>query len=516
MNCWMGIDAGTSGIKAIVINESGIVLGKGYEELDVISQKPGYAEQNPLDWWAACCKAVKKAVSVCGCGREIKGIGFSGQMQGAVFLDKNGHPIRNCLLWLDQRAAGQASFLEKYLERSGVDAVQITGNHCMNSFWAPKLLWMKENEPDNYEKIDKILFPKDYLSYRMTGEMAAEVSDASLTYFLDIKKRDWSGEMFQALGISRGLMPKRLLESCDIVGGLLPQVAEDLGLMPAIPVVAGGGDQTANGIGAGIISDGITGASIGTSAVIFGCCKKPFIDKQNHATFSMCHSVAGMWSYLGLSLTAGASLKWARDNFFAEEKKKCLQQKIDIYDYISSIAAKAKPGCEGVTFLPYFNGDSTPNNDPNARACFFGLSLRSGMPELCRSILEGVVYSLRDTVELCRRMGTGGNQIRVTGGGAKSPLWRQIQADIFDAEVVCMNIDEGPGAGAAIMAGVGAGYFKDVAEGCRAILSLGDITVPIRENVKVYDDFYQTYHDLYGHLRAPFARQAELVSGNKL
>lgn len=514
MNCWLGIDAGTSGIKAVVIDESGRILGRGYEELDVLSPLPGYAEQNPADWWNACNKAVKRAVSADKIGKEIQGIGFSGQMQGTVFLDKDKEPIRNCLIWLDQRSGQQVDYIEARIAESGDEIVNITGNHCLNSFWAPKILWLKENEPENYEKIDKVVFTKDYLSYCMTGEIATEVSDASLTFLMDVPKRKWSDRMFGLTGIPKSMAPERLLESCDIVGGLLKSVADEWGMNPGIPVVAGGGDQTANGIGTGIIEDGIMGCSIGTSAVVFGCCKNPFIDRKKRAIFSMCHSVPNMWSYLGMALTAGASLKWVRDILFAHKKEECRRNGVDIYDYISAIASKAQPGCEGVVFLPWFNGDSTPNNDANARAGYFGMSLRSGMPELCRSVMEGVTYSLRETVEICRESGNEVTEVRASGGGAKSPLWRQIQADIYNANVISMNIDEGPAAGAAIMAGVGSGFFKDVKEGCQSILKIGEVTVPNPENVKIYNEYFQTYHRLYGDLKETFAQQAELVKRN--
>lgn len=510
MSCWMGIDVGTSGIKVLIINENGDVLGEGYTEQDVILSKSGYAEQNPLIWWESCKTAIQKALKNKKSSRDIEAIGFSGQMQGTVFLDKDDRPIRNCMIWMDQRAVSEVGDVDRLLKAAKINGMEITANQCLNTFWAPKILWLKKHEPENFEKINKILFPKDYLSLCMTGEKAIEASDASLTYLLDIKERKWSNLMFRALDIPRDMVPERLLESCQVVGKLRKSVAEEFGLKPGIPVIAGGGDQLANGIGTGIINENIMGASIGTSAVVFGCSKTPFYDRWNSAIQSLCHACPDLWAYLGLSLTAGASLKWIRETFFQREKTEYAKEGKDVYDYITGIASKTDIGSKGVIFLPYFNGDSAPNNDPNARACLFGMSLDTGMPEICRSVLEGVSFSMRETIDVCRKSGKDIHTIRVSGGGAKSALWRQIQADIFNASIVTMGIEEGPAAGAAILAAVGSGYFKTVNEGCDAIVKTGEQTDPVLENVKRYDEYFEIYHNLYGHLKKPFRERAKL------
>lgn len=512
MRCWLGIDVGTSGIKVIIMSESGKVLGQGYEELYITVPQTGYAEQDPMMWWKACKSAVKQAVQKSGAGSRVAAIGFSGQMQGTVFLDAHNQLIRNCIIWMDQRAVEEVKDIEQRLVEQKVDALAITANNCLNTFWAPKILWMQKHEPENYEKINKVIFPKDYLAYRMTGEIATEVSDCSLTFLLDVPGRKWSEKMFQALGIPQSFVPKRLLESCEITGNLLRSVAEEVGLTPGIPVIAGGGDQTANGIGTGIIEETVLGASIGTSAVVFGCGRKPFVDYQKKAIQSLCHSVPHLWSYLGLSLTAGASLKWIRDNLFADKKQILKENGIDVYDYITDIAAGANPGCDGVIFLPYLNGDSAPNNNANARGGFFGLSLNTGMPELCRSVMEGVAYSLNETVEIYRSFGKKVDTVRVSGGGAKSKLWRQIQADIFNAKIVTMNIEEGPAAGAAIMAGVGSGFWKSVEEGCNAVLRIATETDPVYENVKRYQEYFRLYQSMHGYLEKAFEKRAQLVA----
>ena len=513
MGCWLGIDAGTSGLKALVLEESGEILAEGYAELDVQFPGPGCAEQRPEDWWAACKKAVSLALQGRNIGKEIQAVGFSGQMQRTVFLDGDNRPVRDCLIWMDQRAVQEVEEIAWKLRAAGLDGMAVTANQCLNTFWAPKILWMRNNEPEHYERIRKIIFPKDYLAFRMTGELAMEVSDASLSYLLDVPRRKWSDEMFRALDIPKELVPNRLLESCEVVGTLKKSVAGELGLLEGIPVIAGGGDQTANGVGTGIIEERVMGASIGTSAVVFGCSRKPFYDRKQRAIQSLCHSVPDLWSYLGLSLTAGASLKWVRDVFFAGKKQAWKSAGKNVYVEITRIAAQARPGCRGLMFLPWFNGDSAPNNDPYARACFFGMSLDHGMAELTRSVLEGVVYSLRETVEVCREDGREIGTIRVSGGGAKSSLWRQIQADILKASVVTMKITEGPAAGAAILAAVGSGYFKDVKEGCRALLKTDTVTEPIREHEKIYEEYFQIYRGMYGCLREPFAKRAGLING---
>lgn len=509
MNCFLGVDAGTSGIKALVINEVGEVKGVGYRECDLITPKPGWVEQNPLDWWKACDGAVMDAVAKSGCGKDIRAIGFSGQMQGPVMMDGARNPIGNCLIWMDQRAGEEVLEMEKRM--TGKEMLDITASYCLNSYWVPKLLWLQKHRPEEFNRTRQILFTKDYLRFMMTGEYATEVSDASLTFLMDVPGRKWSEKMFQITGIPKHLVPERLLESREIAGYLKGELADKWGMKEGIPVVAGGGDQTACGVGSGIVEPGTIGSSIGTSGVVFGCSDRPFIDEKRRATFSMCHSVPHTWGFLGLSLTSGASFKWLRDTIFAGKKAELQAAGGDIYDYMTDLASKAQPGSEGLTFLPYFNGEKTPHNDERARATLFGMSYRHGLNEICRSFMEGVTYSLRDTVEICRELGMNVRQVRASGGGAKSGLWRQIQADIYNAEVVTMNLEEGPAAGAAILAAVGAGYFKTEKEGCDAILSIKSITEPVKEHVKIYEDYYQTYRKLYPALRDCFKQQADVV-----
>jgi len=509
MQYFLGIDAGTSGIKAVVIAENGEIVSSGYQECDVISPEPGWAEQNPLDWWDACQKAIKKATSGCDRPENIAAISFSGQQQGNVMMDAGGNPIGNCMIWLDQRAVEEVKEIESMVSEDEV--LRITTNHCLNSFWAPKLLWLKKHRPEVLERTKKVLFTKDYLRYMMTGEYATELSDASLTFLVDVPNRCWSDTMIRKIGIPKEILPERLTESGEVVGMLKKELAEDWGMKPGIPVAAGAGDQPACGVGTGIIRNGTIGSSIGTSGVVFGCTDKPFIIRKNSGTFSMCHAIGGKWCFLGLSLTCGGSFKWMRDHLFADRKAEFAAQNKDIYDYMTDLAGQAPAGSEGLIFLPYLNGDKTPNNDENARAVFFGLSQRHGIQAMCRSVMEGATYSLRDTVELFRECGLKVNEIVASGGGAKSQLWRQIQADIYNAKVITTNMEEGPAAGAAILAAVAAKAFGSVEEACSSIIKVTSVTEPIARNVGIYEDYYRIYHALYGNLKDSFAKREQIV-----
>lgn len=510
MKHFIGVDAGTSGIKVVVFNELGRVCGSGYHECSVITPRPGWVEQNPEILWDACNSAVKMAIASCGEKVDVASISFSGQMQGCLLVDRNLQPIGNCIIWLDQRAVNEVDEILSVI--SDDEALKLTSNHCLNSFWAPKLLWIKNNRPQDYERAYKVMFVKDYLRLRMTGEIATEVSDASLSFMLDVANRQWSWPVFAKLGIDRSLVPDTLSESYEVVGHLLKSVAEEWGISAGIPVVAGAGDQPAGGVGTGIIRPGVLGASLGTSGVVFGCTASPLIDPQNRAVMTMAHSAENMWCFLGLVLSAGGSFKWLRDTLFADKKAACQAQGTDIYDYMTSLAAKARPGCEGLTFLPYLNGEKTPICDENARGVFFGLSYRHGINEICRSVMEGVTFAMRDSIEICREMGNSVTEIRATGGGAKSDLWLQMQADIYKANVVTMNVEEGPAAGAAILAAVGAKYFNSVEEGCNAWLKVTKSVEPNPAAVRIYDEYYAGYRQLYPALRECFAQQAARIS----
>ena len=510
MSCFLGIDAGTSGIKTIVMDKNGEILGSGYFECDVVNPYPGWAEQDPLMWWDTCCKSIKQAVKNSNCAGDIKSISFSGQMQGCTMIDKDYNPIDNCIIWLDQRANKEVEDISKIISKK--EAIEATANACLNSFWAPKLLWYKKHYPNKFEKIYKVMFTKDYLRFRMTGEIATEVSDASLTFLMDVAKRKWNYELIDKLDIPRNIIPETLGESQDVLGCLKKDIAEDWGLRTGIPVVAGGGDQPAGGVGTGVIRSGIIGATIGTSGVVFGCTDRPLIDDKDRAIYTMAHSVPDKWCFLGLVLTAGASLKWVRDIMLAEKKSEYERKGKDIYEFMTGLAERTAVGSEGLLFLPYLNGEKTPINNADARGLFFGLSQRHDMGDICRSVMEGVTFAMHDTIMMCREFGIKVNEVRANGGGAKSQLWRQIQADVYKANIITTNIDEGPAAGAAIMAAVGAGEFSSIEEACDSILKVVSVTEPIVENVKRYEESYYIYKELYSSLKELYAKNAKIVN----
>jgi xylulokinase len=374
------------------------------------------------------------------------------------------------------------------------------------------LMWIKKNRPDIFEKTRMVLFPKDYLKLILTGEPTVEVSDASGSFLMDMAKRDWSDKMLEVCGLPKDIVPSKIYESCDVVGYLMADVARNLGLKPGIPVVGGGGDQPAGGIGNGIYKEGVVSATIGTSGVVYAATSKVIADRQRRAALSFCHSAPQTWSLFGCTLAAGGSFKWLRDTVFAGEKKTYAAQGKDVYDMMTDLAAQAKPASEGLIYLPYLNGERTPYPDENARGVFFGLSYRHGLAEVCRSVMEGVTYSLRDTIEILREFDVEVNEVRASGGGAKSALWRQMQADIYNAAVVTTNLEEGPSAGAAIMAAVGAGVFASVGEACDSIVKVVSRTEPVAKTVALYEDFYHTYRSLYPTLKNTFEAQSKLVN----
>lgn len=510
MNAFLGIDLGTSGVKVVVMKEDGRTIGLGYRELSLSTPGPGWAEQDPNEWWDAARFAVKQAIAASGhAGKEIRSIGLTGQMLGSVFLDQHFQPLMPCIIWLDQRASMERDYLENEIGLPKL--LDITANYPLTGYWAAKILWLRKNRPEIYERVSKILFPKDYLILKLTGEISMDVSDATGSYLFDVPNRAWSREMMRLLEIPGDFFPGMVHESEEIAGRLRREVAEDLGLPAGIPVVAGGGDQTVGGVGNGIVREGVVSATIGTSGVVFAHTDRVIIDRQPRAALSSCHSVRGKYCFYGCTLTAGGSFKWLRDKFSTPEREYAALRGLDPYDLMTLAASQAKEGSEGLLFLPYLNGERTPHPDPDARGVFFGLSLRHGWPEMARSVMEGVTYSLRDTLEILKEYGLAVNQVRVAGGGAKSAVWRQMQADIFKAEVVTTNVEEAPATGAAILAAVGAGFFGSVSEACDRIVVPVHTIEPIERNAMLYDDYYAAYRGLYPALKQKFAEQAMLV-----
>lgn len=510
MNIFLGIDIGTSGVKALLLAEDGKVIAKGSAEMEVLTPRPLWVEQEPHSWWLATKNAVSKAINGnTAVGKNVKAIGITGQMLGSVFLDKDMKPLMPCILWLDQRAEEEKN---EIVQKIGMEKLlAYTSNDPLNSYWAPKLLWMRKNRPEIYENICKVLFPKDYIRFLLTGEVAIEVADASGSYLLDIKSRKWSKEMLELLDIPRDFFPENVNESQDVVGRLRQEIAEELGLPAGIPVIAGGGDQAIGGIGNGVVKEGIVSCTIGTSGVVFTHTDKAFLDTELRATHSYCHSVKNKWCFFGCTNSAGGSLKWLKDNLAADEKQAAKRNGSNVYELLDNKAKQVKAGSEGLLFLPYLNGERTPYNDPNARGAFLGFSLRHGWPEMIRSVMEGITFSLRDSIEIFRELGIHVAQVRASGGGSSSSLWRQMQADIFNSEVITVNLDEGPAGGAAILAAVGTGYFNSVEEACGRLIYPVYKTEPVKENTMIYEDLYSLYRTLYPALKNTFREHAEII-----
>jgi xylulokinase len=497
----LGIDIGTSGTKTLICNEKGKVLATAMAEHPISSPKPGWSEQNPLDWWKATINATRAVRKRAGIKPgDIKGIGLSGQMHGSVFLADGPKPLRPALLWNDQRTAEQCAWIES---RAGGRAalIELVANPALTGFTAPKILWVRQHEPKIYEKTKHILLPKDYIRYRLTGDYATEVSDASGTLLLDVVNRRWSDSLLALLEIDKTLLP-RLQESPEVTGTLTPAAAAELGLAAGTPVVGGGGDQAAGAVGNGIVSTGIVSATLGTSGVVFAHSDQPTRDPLGRV-HTMCHAVPGKWCVFGCMLSAGGSFQWFRNNLAAAEIAEAKRKKIDPYTLLIKQAEQAPPGSEGLQFLPYLTGERCPYPDPNARGGWIGLTSRTTRPMLIRALLEGVTFGMRDALAIMQSMNIPITQIRASGGGARSKFWRQLQADIYRQPIVTTNATEGPAYGVALLAGVGTGVWSSVEQACCCMKETEKLT-PRTKSADLYDRSYAVYSKLYGDLKDRF------------
>jgi xylulokinase len=502
-----GIDIGTSGTKTLICNDRGKVLATAMAEHPISSPKPGWSEQNPRDWWTATCKATKAVLKKSQVKpTDISGIGLSGQMHGSVFLGDGEKPLRPALLWNDQRTAQQCAEIES--KAGGREAlIEMVANPALTGFTAPKILWVRQNEPQVYEKTRHILLPKDYIRFCMTGEYATEVSDASGTLLLDVVNRRWSEKLLGLLEIDQALLP-RLYESPEVTGSLNAQGARSLGLVAGIPVVGGGGDQAAGAVGNGIVTSGIVSATLGTSGVVFAHSDLPTRDPQGRV-HTMCHAVPGKWCVFGCMLSAGGSFQWFRNQLGHDEVVAAKRRKVDPYELLIAEAAKSPPGSEGLFFLPYLTGERCPHPDPCARGGWIGLTARTRRRDMIRSLLEGVTFGMRDALEIMKQMNIPITQIRASGGGARSDFWRHLQADIYNAPIILTNAAEGPAYGAALLAGVGTGAFKSVEEACKSSIKQTKTIAPNKKLVALYDRFFPTYDKLYFDLKARFAEMSQ-------
>ena len=509
MAVFLGVDIGTSGTKTLAMQEDGTILASATEEYPLSSPRPGWSEQEPEDWWQATIKSVRKVLKS---GKikaaDVKGIGLSGQMHGSVFLNRKHEVIRPALLWNDQRTAAECEEIER---RAGgrKKLIQLVANPALTGFTAPKILWLRNNEPKSFEKTVQVLLPKDYIRFRLTGEFATEVSDASGTLLLNVKQRKWSRPLLSKLELDESLLPA-VYESEDVSGHLTKESASLLGLNEGVAVVGGGGDQAAGAVGNGIVKKGVISATMGTSGVVFAHSDEVQIDPEGRV-HTFCHAVRDKWHVMGVVLSAGGSLQWYRNQLCEQQVADAKRQKVDPYELITAQAEQAPPGSEGLFFLPYLTGERTPHADPDARAAWIGLSLRHGRPHLSRSVIEGATYAMRDSLEIIKELDIPVREIRLSGGGARSPFWRQLQADVYGKKVVTINAEEGPAYGVALLAAAGTGAYKDVVEACSATIRVVQSTSVNSKAKRTYNQSYPLFRDLYTSLKGDFPRINQLL-----
>jgi xylulokinase len=492
---YLGIDLGTSSVKLLLMNEKGLTVASTTEEYDVFYPHTGWAEQNPNDWFKATCDGIKKLISNNKINAaEIDGISFSGQMHGLVIVDKNGDIIRPAILWCDQRTEAQCDYLNNVIGQEKIS--KLTGNKALTGFTAPKVLWVKENEPENFSKIYKVLLPKDFINYKLSGIFASDVSDASGTLFFDVKNRCWSKEMLEILHMKEEWLPK-VFESSSVTGTVSKEASLLTGLNEGTKIIAGAGDQAAGAIGTGIVEPGILSVALGTSGVVFTASDTYIVDNENRL-HSFCDA-SSKYHQMGVMLCAAQCLKWWTEDV----------NNID-FDILLNEAEKSPVGSNGVIFLPYLMGERTPYSDANARGVFFGMSVTSTRGDLTRAILEGVSFALRDSLEIIKDMKMDVIEVRVSGGGARSYLWRSILSDIFNTKVSLINSQDGPAYGAAILASVGAGLYSSVTDACKSLISVKETIEPNIKNISRYDAIYDLYKDLYPNLKDSFKKLSKL------
>ena len=499
----IGMDIGTSSTRAIIIDENGRLIASATSDYPLITPKPGWAEQNPEDWWKASIKVIKEVIESSKIPpAEIAGIGPSGQMHGSVFLDSGGNVLRPALLWCDQRTQKQCDEIYDIFGYEGF--IKLSYNKALTGFTAPKILWLRENEPQNYKKIYKILLPKDYIRFKLSGAYATEVSDGSGTILMDIAERTWSDEILGGLKIDKSLLPD-LHESPEITSKVSSEAARLTGLIEGTPIVGGAGDQAGGAVGSGIVTPGLISDYIGTSGVVFSYSEDAVYDSEGRL-HSFCHAVPGKWHLMGVTLAAAGSLKWYGDNFGPSSQIMEEYPDKKSYKLLDLQAEKVAPGSDGLIFLPYLSGERTPYADPDARGVFFGISYIHGQDHFVRSILEGVAFSQFDCLSLMREVGITSDKVVLFGGGARSRIWKQIVADIFSTKIVTLNVEEGPSYGGALLAGVGVGIYGSVQEATDKVIKEVEEVLPIAENIEKYDRIYEIYRSLYSDLKEDFVK----------
>ena len=508
MSHYLGIDVGTSGTKTLLINAAGKVVAEADAEYPMHQPKPGWTEQDPEDWWKATVKTVRSVIKKSKLKpADVKAIGLSGQMHGSVFLDADNQVLRPALLWNDQRTAAECDEITAKAG-GGKALIKMVANPALTGFQAPKILWLRNNEKRNFDKLAKVLLPKDDIRRRMIGDYVTEVSDASGTLLLDVVKRRWSSKLLGKLELDVDLLP-RVVESHEVTGTLTVATAKQLGLSTDCKVVGGAGDCAAGAVGNGVVRSGVLSTSIGTSGVMFVHSDQPQYDAAGRL-HTFCHAVDGKWHMMGVNLTSGGSLQWWVDSVLQGLAGVSEQRR---YDAATAEAQRVAAGSDGLLFLPYLNGERTPHADPHARGGFVGMNLTHTRAHMTRSVMEGITFALRDSLDIIESLGVPVRQIRASGGGSKNPFWRQMQADVFGKKVTTLQVEQGPAYGAALLAAVGDGAYKTIQSACKATIQVADETKSERKAVTRYNKLFPIYRDLYTQLKPSMSALAKYQAG---
>lgn len=494
MGLVLGIDVSTTATKAVLVDRAGELRGMGVAEYSFQTPRPLWSEQDPGLWWNAAKSAIPAALAAAGAtGADVEALGLTGQMHGAVLLDGAGAVLRPAILWNDQRTSIECDEIRTAVGQERL--IAISGNDALTGFTAPKLLWVRRHEPEVWARLAHVLLPKDYVRYRLTGDFAIDKADGSGTILFDLAARTWSPELLAALDLEPAWFPPAY-EGPEITGVLSAEASEATGLARGTPVVAGGGDQAANGVGVGAVSEGTVALSLGTSGVIFAATSQPLHEHRGRV-HAFCHAVPGRWHLMSVMLSAAGSLRWFRDAFAPGEE----------FGALAGSARDVQAAADGLFFLPYLSGERSPHPDPLARGAFVGLSLQHDRRHLVRAVLEGVAFGLRDGLDLMIAAGMPRpREIRSSGGGLVSETWRQILADVLDAELVTTSTTEGASFGAAILAAVGIGWFEDVPAAAASLVRTSPVAAPGSAR-SAYADAHATYRELYPALAPVFHRR---------
>ncbi|HXA66768.1 MAG TPA: xylulokinase [Bryobacteraceae bacterium] len=496
MAFWLGLDVGTGGTRVLLVDENGHVRHAcTAPHEDMRMERPGWAEQRPEDWWDAAGQAIRGVLSQANVsGQDVRGVGLSGQMHGLVVLDETGRVIRPALIWCDQRSQRQVDWINQTAGKEMV--LRSTANPVLTGFTLPKLLWVRDNQPRLFERVRRMLLPKDYIRFQLTGEFASDVSDASGTALFDVVHRRWAWDLADKLELDRRILP-RVYESSEVAGKITEAAARETGLAAGTPVVGGGGDQAASAVGNGVVTPGVVSCTLGTSGVVFAHSEQPSYDPAGRV-HTFCHAVQGAWHVMGVTQGAGLSLQWFRNQFAPATN----------YEALTAEAAQAPAGSQGLYWLPYLMGERTPHLDATARGGWIGLTARHKRADMIRSLLEGVSYSQKDCLDIIEQMGVHVESVRVSGGGARSAFWRQMLADVFGKRIVTLETQEGSAYGAALLALVGTGAYSSVPEVCRNVIREVDSISPQPDAAQVYAAGHPVYKSLYPALQAFYGKAA--------